>query len=68
MEAEDVRTHTHRFTFLRQETRVTKHWDDRVLERAVEDVYFCEECLEYQCVRVRLEEPDPRSLGWREVV
>ncbi len=58
--------HDHRYVFLRQETRPTKQWDWRVLERIVEDVYFCEGCLSYQRVYIRREVPDPRSFGWVE--
>lgn len=60
--------HSHNFTFLRQEIRPTKQWDGRVLERAIEDVFFCSACLEYKRIEVRREEPDPRSFGWRTVV
>ena len=56
----------HRFVFLRQETPRLAGWDDRVTRRAVEDVYFCEDCLEYRRVRLREEVPDPRSFGWIE--
>lgn len=69
--AEDVSLHTHRFTYLRQEIRTTKKsssWRDSVLERAIEDIFFCEVCLEYRRVLVRLQEPEPHGYGWREVV
>lgn len=59
--------HVHRYTFLRQEFRTTKQWDRRVLERIVEDVFFCEGCLTYQRVPVRREVPDSRDFGWLEV-
>lgn len=59
--------HEHRYTFLRQEIRPTKWWDDRVLERIIEDVYFCDGCLSYRKVAVRREEPDRRSFVWVEV-
>ena len=58
--------HEHRYTYLRQETRPTKQWDWRVLERIVSDVYFCEGCLDYRKVDVRREVPDSRSFGWVE--
>lgn len=60
--------HEHRFTFLRQEVKPTKQWGDRVNERQILDVFFCEACLEYKRVLVRTEEPDRPSFGWREVV
>lgn len=59
--------HEHRFIFLRQENQTTKQWDDRVLERLVCDVFFCENCLTYNRVPVRREVPDTRSFGWTEV-
>jgi hypothetical protein len=60
--------HEHRYVFLRQEPRTTQQWGDRVHERVIEDVYFCESCLGYQRVRVRREIPNPRELsGWVEV-
>ncbi len=58
----------HKFTFLRQDATRTKGWGDRVTERKIEDVYFCERCLDYKRVLVRVEEPDRGSFGWREVV
>lgn len=69
--AEDLDAHTHRFTYLRQEIRTTKQadgWRGAVLERAIEDIFFCEVCLEYRRVLVRLQEPDPHGYGWREVM
>lgn len=45
----------------------TKQWDGRVKERATEDIFFCEGCLDYRRVLVRVEEPDPYRFGWREV-
>lgn len=58
--------HEHHFVYLRQETPRLEGWGDRVTKRAVEDVFFCDDCLEYRRVRLRLEEPDPQSFGWRE--
>ncbi len=58
----------HKFTFLRQDIIPTKKWDMRVNERKIEDIFYCERCLDYKRVLVRLEEPDRGSFGWREVV
>lgn len=58
--------HQHRYIFLRQETPRLAGWDDRVTRRAVEDVFFCEDCLDYKRVRIREEVPDPYSFGWTE--
>jgi len=58
----------HHYIFLRQEVNPTKKWGDRVNERQIIDVFFCEVCLDYRRVVVRTEEPDRGSFGWREVV
>ena len=57
----------HEYVFLRQDTVTTKEWDRRVLERRIDDVFFCQKCLEKKAVTVRHEEPDNRSFGWVEV-
>ena len=59
--------HEHRYIFLRQQMRPTRQRDGRVLERVVEDVFFCEICLSYSVVQVRREELDHRHLGWVEI-
>lgn len=59
--------HEHRYTHLRQETRPTKQWDGRVMERLVEDIFFCERCLDYRRVQVRREVPKRGEFGWDEV-
>lgn len=59
--------HQHSYVFLRQETRPLAQNGDRVLKRVVEDVYFCESCLDYRRVKVRTEVPDRQSFGWVEV-
>ncbi len=58
----------HHFIFLRQEFKTTKQWGDRVNERQVLDVFYCEAYLEYKRVVIRTEEPDRSIGGWREVV
>ena len=58
--------HAHHYTFLRQDVTPTRQWDWRVLERRVDDVFFCDGCLSYKHVKVRIEVPDPRSFGWVE--
>jgi hypothetical protein len=59
--------HEHKFIFLRQEVRLTRQWGDRVHERVIEDVFYCERCTEYLRKPIRREQPDNRSFGWVEV-
>jgi hypothetical protein len=59
--------HEHHYIFLRQEIRPTVRWGDRVHERIVEDVFFCEGCLDYRRITVRREVPNPTTFGWMEV-
>lgn len=63
----DETPHEHRYQHLRQETRPTNQWDGRVMERLVEDVFFCEECLDYRRVAVCREVPKRGEFGWDEV-
>lgn len=59
--------HQHVYVFLRQETIVLRVMNDRVRERAIEDWYYCEGCLLYKKVRIRVEESDSSRYGWREI-
>ncbi len=59
--------HQHHYVFLRQETRPTERFGDRIQERVIEDVFFCEGCLDYRRVHVRREMPAPGGLRWMEV-
>ena len=66
----DSMEHAHHFVFLRQEMRPTRRgWNDRIDERLVEDVYFCDGCLAYRRIPVRREEPSRTELNkWVEVL
>lgn len=58
----------HKYIFLRQE-EVPMAWNgDRVMARKIEDVYFCEKCLEYKRVRIREEVPSRYSFNWVTVL
>ena len=64
-------THEHVWRFLRQEERNVGY--DRNPTWQIEDVYFCEGCLEYGRVHVRTEEPsrelyagNQRLVTWRK--
>jgi hypothetical protein len=57
----------HNYTFLRQEIRPTLQNGDRVLERVINDVFFCTKCLSYHYAFVRKEIPNRQSFGWVEV-
>jgi hypothetical protein len=62
-----VSEHEHHYIFLRQEVKRSAGWDDHTTERLVQDVFFCEGCLDYRTVKVRREVPRRDSFGWTEI-
>jgi hypothetical protein len=59
--------HTHTYRHLREETVQKIVWE-RTVGWDVFDIFFCEECLSYQRVLTRKEEPSRSELGKRIVV